>query len=226
MKLSTFKFKNLLILLKSKLLKKKINKENNKIKNDFINYIKEKNFSEKWFLNNFNIFHYFLPSDLDKKFSYLEIGSFEGLSALNILYHYKNAKVTTIDLWGDCNTNSEPLKVDFKEIEKKFDKNLENYNFIKIKKDSVIALREILRTKISFDMIYIDGSHNGEDILSDAIESYKLLSSDGLIIFDDISNYNKDITVQAYEGFQKFCEIHKNKIKIQYLGNIAIVKKI
>jgi hypothetical protein len=226
MKLSTFKFKNLLILLKSKLLKKKINKENNKIKNDFINYIKEKNFSEKWFLNNFNIFHYFLPSDLDKKFSYLEIGSFEGLSALNILYHYKNAKVTAIDLWGDCNTNSEPLKVDFKEIEKKFDKNLENYNFIKIKKDSVIALREILRTKISFDMIYIDGSHNGEDILSDAIESYKLLSSDGLIIFDDISNYNKDITVQAYEGFQKFCEIHKNKIKIQYLGNIAIVKKI
>jgi len=212
-------------LLKSKFLKKKINKKNNKLKNKFINYIEEKNFSEKWFLNNFNIFHYFLPSDLGEKFSYLEIGSFEGLSALNILYHYKNSQVTAIDLWDECNINSEPLKVDFKQIEKKFDKNLENYNFIKIKKDSVIALREIKKTKLFFDMIYIDGSHNGEDILSDAIESYKLLSSGGLIIFDDISNYNKDITVQAYEGFQKFCDIHRNKIKIQYLGNIAVVKK-
>jgi len=156
----------------------------------------------------------------------LEIGSFEGLSALNILYHYKNAKVTAIDLWNDCNINSEPLKVNFKETEERFDKNLENYSFVKIKKDSVIALREILRKKLFFDIIYIDGSHNGEDILSDGIESYKLLSLGGLIIFDDIINYNKNITIQAYEGFQKFCEIHKNKIKIQYLGNIAIVKKV
>ena len=226
MKLFTFKLKNLSILLKSKLLKKKINKKNIKIKNDFINYINKKFFSEKWFLNNFNIFHHFLPSDSGKEFSYLEIGSFEGLSALNILYHYKNAKVTAIDLWNDCNINSEPLKVDFKETEERFDKNLENYSFVKIKKDSVIALREILRTNLSFDIIYIDGSHNGEDILSDGIESYKLLSLGGLIIFDDISNYNKNITIQAYEGFQKFCEIHKNKIKIQYLGNIAIVKKV
>ena len=147
----------------------------------------------------------------------MEIGSFEGLSALNILYHYKNAKVTAIDLWNDCNINSEPLKVNFKETEERFDKNLENYSFVKIKKDSVIALREILRKKLFFDIIYIDGSHNGEDILSDGIESYKLLSLGGLIIFDDISNYNKNITVQAYEGFQKFCEIHKNKIKIHIM---------
>ena len=225
MKLFTFKLKNLSIFLKSKFLKKKSKKSNN-VKNNFINYIKEKNFSEEWFLNNFNIFHYFLPSDLSKKFSYLEIGSFEGLSALNILYHYKNAKVTTVDLWSDSNINSEPLKVDFKETEEKFDKNLKDYSFTKIKKDSVIALRELLRKKLLFDVIYIDGSHNGEDILSDAIESYKLLSIDGLIIFDDISNYNKNIIIQAYEGFQKFCEIYKNKIKIEYLGNIAIVKKI
>jgi len=225
MKLFTFKFKNLSIFLKSKFLKKKSKKSNN-VKNNFINYIKEKNFSEEWFLNNFNIFHYFLPSDSSKKFSYLEIGSFEGLSALNILYHYKNAKVTTVDLWSDSNINSEPLKVDFKETEEKFDKNLKDYSFTKIKKDSVIALRELLRKKLLFDVIYIDGSHNGEDILSDAIESYKLLSIDGLIIFDDISNYNKNIIIQAYEGFQKFCEIYKNEIKIEYLGNIAIVKKI
>ena len=109
-----------------------------------------------------------MPKDLTTNFSYLEIGSYEGLSALNILFHYKNAKVTAIDLWEESNINSESLKVNFNEIEGKFDKNLEQLNFNKIKNDSVIALREILRKKFIFDLIYIDGSHNGEDILSDA----------------------------------------------------------
>ena len=31
------------------------------------------------------------------------------------------------------------------------------------------------------------------------IESYKLLSLGGLIIFDDISNYNKNITIHQYK---------------------------
>jgi len=61
--------------------------------------------------------------------------------------------------------------------------------------------------------------------LSDAIESYKLLSLEGIIIFDDIGSYNENVSIQPYVGFQKFCEIHKNKIKILYLGKIAVIKK-
>ena len=156
----------------------------------------------------------------------MEIGSFEGLSALNILYHYKNAKVTAIDLWNDCNINSEPLKVNFKETEERFDKNLENYSFVKIKKDSVIALREILRKKLFFDIIYIDGSHNGEDILSDAIESYKLLNMGGIMIFDDIVNTNKNINIQSYTGYESFYGIHKKNLRVLYLKNIVVLKKI
>jgi len=228
MNLRIFKLKNFFIYFKSKILKrkiKKISKKNKIIKNNFKDFIKAKFFSEKWFLNNFDIFHYFLPIDLSKNFSYLEIGSYEGLSALSVLFHYKNAKVTTIDLWDQSNINSESLEVNFNEVEKRFNKNLENYNYNKIKKDSVIALREILRKKLFFDVIYIDGSHNGEDILSDAIESYKLLSLEGIIIFDDIGSHNENVSIQPYVGFQKFCEIYKNKIKILYLGKIAVIKK-
>jgi hypothetical protein len=75
-------------------------------------------------------------------------------------------------------------------------------------------------------MIYIDGSHNGEDILCDAIESYKLLNIGGIIIFDDVVNANKNISIQSYVGFEKFYEIYKKKIKILFLKNIAVVKKI
>ena len=56
-------------------------------KEDFKNYIASKKFSQKWFLNNFEVFKHYLPKDLNSNFSYLEIGSYEGLSALNILYN-------------------------------------------------------------------------------------------------------------------------------------------
>ena len=224
-KLFLFKFKNIIIITKSKILKKKIKVKYQIIKRRFEKFIESKFFSQKWFLNNFELFHYYLPKDYDKNFSYLEIGSYEGLSALNILYNYKNSKVTTIDLWDEGNINSESLNVNFNEIEDRFNKNLNGYKYTKIKNDSVIVLRELLKKKIFFDIIYIDGSHNGEDILSDAIESYKILNEEGILIFDDVVNANKNITIQSYVGFEKFCEIYKKKIKVLYLKNIAIIRK-
>lgn len=222
-KLVLFKLKNFFVILKSRLLKKKLNSRQ---KSFFVEYIEKKNFSQKWFLNNFEIFHHYLPKNLDTNFSYLEIGSYEGLSALNILFNYKNSKVTTIDLWAESNINSESLSVDFNEIEKRFDENLEGYKFNKIKNDSVVALRELLKKRIYFDFIYIDGSHNGEDILSDAIESYKLLNMGGIMIFDDIVNTNKNINIQSYTGYESFYAIHKKNLRVLYLKNIAVVKKI
>ena len=226
LKLFIFKLKNFLILIKSRFQKKRIIFKYKDNKKNFEKLINNKNFSQKWFLNNFEIFSNYLPKELNKEFSYLEIGSYEGLSALYILSNYPNAKVITVDLWDESNINSESLEVNFREVEKRFDENLKDYKFTKIKKDSVIALRELLKKNISFDIIYIDGSHNGEDILSDAIESYKLLNKGGIIIFDDIVNANKNISIQSYKGFEKFCEIYSYKLKILYLKNIAVVKKI
>ena len=224
-KLLLFKLKNLIIITRSRFLKKKIKSRYKDIKKNFENFIETKNFSEKWFMNNFEVIHHYLPKDTTTNFSYLEIGSYEGLSALNILFNYKNAKVTVIDLWGESNINSESIIVNFNEIEEKFNKNLKGFKYTKIKNDSVIALREILKKDIFFDRIYIDGSHNGEDILSDAIESYKMLNPGGILIFDDVVNSSRHINIQSYTGFEKFCEIYKKNIKILYLKNIAVVKK-
>jgi predicted O-methyltransferase YrrM len=221
-----FKVKNFFIIFKSRILKKKINLENMKIRENFENYISSKNFSQKWFLNNFEVFHHYLPKDLNTSFSYLEIGSYEGLSTLNILHNYKNSKVTAVDLWSQSNINSESLNANFNEVEKRFDENLDGYKFKKIKNDSVVALRELLKKNKVFDFIYIDGAHNGEDILCDAIESFKLLNNGGIIIFDDIVNANKNLSIQSYTGFEKFFDIYKKNLKILYLKNVAVVKKI
>ena len=113
-----------------------------------------------------------------------------------------------------------------KKIFQAIDKNLDGYNVLKIKGDSVSSLRSLLRKKKKFDVIYIDGSHNGEDVLSDAIESYKLLNLNGLIFFDDLMNINYNINIQSFEGFNLFLNLFKKKIKILFLSRIAVIKKV
>ena len=72
-KLFLFKLKNLIIIVKSRILKKKIKSKHKIRKKNFENFIESKSFSQKWFLNNFDIFHHYLPKDYTTNFSYLEI---------------------------------------------------------------------------------------------------------------------------------------------------------
>ena len=129
-----FKLKNLDKLLKSIFIKKKAKKELLNRKVVFESIIKKKNFKEKYFLNNFEIFNYYLPKDENKKFSYLEIGSFEGLSLLNVKYFYKNTEAIAIDLWSKPNFNSEDIGLDLNKAEKNFDSNLNGYNKLEKKR--------------------------------------------------------------------------------------------
>ena len=217
-----FKIKFFLQRLASSLLKKKIKK--NSDFDIFKNLIKDKEFSTYWFLNNYKIIGNFLPRNYNEKFNYLEIGSFEGLSTLFILSNWKRANVTCVDTWETSKDESQFLDFNFSNVEKKFDLNLKNYSFEKIKNTSDIAFKK-LKNKSNFDYIYIDGSHNGLDIYNDAIASFNLLNTGGLIIFDDITNIYNEIEMQPHEAFENFYSLHKNKIKILYLKNIAIIKK-
>ena len=219
------KIKYFLHYYKSKTLKKKSKKLFFTKKKEFIQKIIKKNFSNRWFLNNFEIFNFFLPKERETKFNYLEIGCFEGLSSFYMMSEFKNINAYFVDLWDMPNENSKSLTNDFQEIEKKFDDNLLNYKFTKIKGDSVISMRNIFKQKINFDFIYIDGSHNGEDILSDAIEAFKILKQGGFIFFDDFLQFDKDRQIQSFVGIEKFLELYKNYLEILYFQNNLVIKK-
>jgi predicted O-methyltransferase YrrM len=220
------KLKYLSYYYKSKSLKKKCKVKYSKEKIDFIDKISNKNFSNKWFLNNFEIFNYFLPENKNEKFNYLEIGCFEGLSSFYVLSQFKFVNAYFVDIWDEPNKNSKSLTGDFNKVEKLFDENLSKFNFTKIKDDSVISMRKLLRKNMNFDFIYIDGSHNGEDILSDAIEAFKILKKGGLIFFDDFLQYELNRKIQSYVGIEKFLELHSNDLQIVFFQNNLVVKKI
>ena len=210
---------------KSKILKKKCKKNYKDQKIKFEYDIKEKNFSNKWFLNNFDIFSFFLPQDKNSKFVYLEVGCFEGLSSFFVLSEYKAVDATLLDIWDMPNPNSKTLSHNFNSIEDTFDNNLSRFNFTKIKDDSVVAMRKLFKQNKSFDFIYIDGSHNGEDILSDAIEAFKIVKKEGLIFFDDFLQYDKNRALQSYDGIEKFLNLYSNYLKIEYFQNNLVVRK-
>ena len=210
---------------KSKILKKKCKKNYKDQKIKFESDINEKNFSNKWFLNNFDIFNFFLPKDKNSKFDYLEVGCFEGLSSFFVLSEYKAVNAILLDIWDMPNPNSKTLSHNFNSIEKAFDNNLSGFNFTKIKDDSVVAMRKLFKQNKSFDFIYIDGSHNGEDILSDAIEAFKILKKEGLIFFDDFLQYDKNRALQSYDGIEKFLNLYSNYLKIEYFQNNLVVRK-
>ena len=210
---------------KSKILKKKCKKNYKDQKIKFESDINEKNFSNKWFLNNFDIFNFFLPKEKNSKFDYLEVGCFEGLSSFFVLSEYKAVNAILLDIWDMPNPNSKTLSHNFNSIEEAFDNNLSGFNFTKIKDDSVVAMRKLFKQNKSFDFIYIDGSHNGEDILSDAIEAFKILKKEGLIFFDDFLQYDKNRALQSYDGIEKFLNLYSNYLKIEYFQNNLVVRK-
>ena len=134
------KFEYFNVFFKSKILKKKILKVEKLNSLNFKKNIFKYKFKDFWFFNNIEIINYFLPKSKDIAFKYLEIGSHEGMSLLNVLEKYKNVQATSVDIWSDST------------IEKIFDENLKNFNNLKkIKLDSIIALRKLKDDKKQFE---------------------------------------------------------------------------
>ena len=219
------KLKYFLHYYKSKALKKRCKKDYASQKKIFEEKLDHKNFSQKWFLNNLEIFTFFLPKDKSSKFDYLEVGCYEGLSSFYVLSEYKFVNAFFLDIWDMPNPNSKTLSPNFDLIEKAFDQNLSGFNFKKIKNDSVISMRKLLKDNVHFDFIYIDGSHNGEDILSDAIEAFKILKVNGLMFFDDFLQHDDNRILQSYVGIDKFLSLYSDYLKIEYFQNNLVVRK-
>jgi hypothetical protein len=208
------KIRYFFVFYKSKFLKKKIFKIGEDDSFKFKEKIKKYNFSTFWFLNNIEIFNYFLPKNSKKSFNYLEIGSYEGMSLLYVLEKYKKAKVSCVDLWNNLN------------IEKNFKKNINKYlNVKKIKSDSIIALRKLNQENKKFDYIYVDGLHEGSHLIVDAIESFKILKKNGIMIIDDFMQDEQSLLYQSYQGIFYFLELFKKEIEILYFQNILVLKK-
>lgn len=119
----------------------------------------------------------------------LEIGSWEGRSSHFLLEHLPHARLTCVDTWQGADEHK-ALKAanrdTLSKVESTFDRNLSAHaaRVTKFRGSSLSYFEADRRSKV-YDLIYVDGSHHADDVVTDAIQSFRLLKVGGLLIFDD-----------------------------------------
>ena len=136
------------------------------------------NFTADWFTNNIPNFEKCMAA-LPEKRNFLEIGSYEGMSACWLLANglEEGGYLTCIDPF-------------FNDMRPVFEKNIKeatrlNQTVSVMQMTSYLALAELIGMKQTYDFIYIDGVHSPDGVLTDACMSWGLLKKGGIMLFDD-----------------------------------------
>ena len=116
--------------------------------------------------------------------------------------------------------------IDFRLVEKNFDNNTVAYDH-NIKKYKGTSKEFFKNNNIkNLDFIFIDGSHEHDDVIHDATASFKSLKIGGFILFDDLNwFYYKELKKNPSYAINKFLKNFKNQIEIIFVSNQLFIKK-
>ncbi|WP_420466764.1 class I SAM-dependent methyltransferase [Panacagrimonas sp.] len=150
-------------------------------------------FTVDWFTNKAGAWARLL--DPNPPGNVLEIGSWEGRSSCYIVDRFAAKhplQLFCVDTWGG---GIEHGRWTMSEVESRFDRNLaiaveqapHPVRLRKIRCHSAAALAQLIVefAEPPFDLIYVDGSHQAPDVLTDAVLAFRLLRVGGVMIFDD-----------------------------------------
>ena len=205
------KFFNIFIKKKIKSFKKRnqIFLKNKKITNDYFS------------MHSYNFFKYL--NFLEGNFNYLEIGTYEGNSAMFVANTFPKSKVYCVDNW---NKTEEYGDQNFDIVEKNFDYNTSSFNnIVKFKNNSDDFFK---KNNTHFEVIYIDGYHKDFQVLKDCRNAWKILKKNGLLICDDyIWNFYENIKENPCYSINKFIDEIKNENKVLEVSKSQIfIKKL
>jgi predicted O-methyltransferase YrrM len=158
---------------------------------------------------------------------YLEVGVHEGRSALwmleNVLTH-PTSHLTGVDIFAD---EYQGRSGGYKET---YLGNLELSEVAERTTTIEGSSQTVLRTLplSSFDLIYVDGSHQNADVLEDSVLCWRLLKDGGLLIFDDYGAEagHPRLGIEAFTRFfgEYFAVLHNSYqliLKKKYLSESA-----
>jgi predicted O-methyltransferase YrrM len=125
----------------------------------------------------------------------LEIGSWEGRASTFLIEAcgaQRPVELHCVDTWAG---GVEHTDTDMAEVERRFDANValacdrsvNEARVLKHKSRSAPALARLISEGRcgGFDLIYVDGSHQAPDVLTDAVLAFQLLRVGGVMVFDD-----------------------------------------
>lgn len=141
----------------------------------------------------------------NKPIRYAEVGVFYGANLISVAESYAahpDSKMYAIDPWIDYDEYPE-YKNQQMSIYETFQRNIEGAGITQrlniLREFSHIALQSL--DDNSFDIIYIDGNHNPEYVLEDAVIAFRKVKVGGHLIFDDYGWGGPDLTQKGIDAF-------------------------
>ena len=190
----------------------------------------EQKFEYDWFSFKSSNWKNYLSDYKDKEnLNFLEIGSHEGRSCSwlldNILTH-ETSRMHCVDIFYDDGYEKkfgESLKTRFFKNTKKYGEKIilhEEWSFDFLTKENI--------KKEKYDFIYVDGNHIAKCVIEDSVLSFRLLKSNGILIFDDYDWNKNNLPPEKRPeiAIDAFLQIYKNLINVLYSGSQVIIKKI
>lgn len=179
-------------------------------------------------INNFN--NSYWKIQLNKEINILEIGTYTGTSLIKFVQNIPNSRGIGIDLWQSYNENTLLSKMDNFDIKGSFYKNIKTAglnNRIKcIQMDSKKALIYFLKDKVSFDFIYVDGSHLLLDAYTDIILAWEILEKGGIMIIDDYLYKQNEVLNSPFEAVNHFLNLYKETYKLLHTNYRVFLEKL
>jgi Methyltransferase domain len=140
------------------------------------NWFAGKQLTTDWTSGNFSTWRRVLRPWRDRPLRILEIGSWEGRSALFFLNFFPRARLVCVDSFEEYPVNEE-----------RFDRNVAGFagRIEKIKGQSVPALDRLVAERRQFDLVYLDGDHGYDAVMADSLRVWSLVEPGAAVIWDD-----------------------------------------
>jgi predicted O-methyltransferase YrrM len=152
-----------------------------------------KTFSTDWTSWHFPTWMTLLAPFRGKPARMLEVGSWEGRSALFFLNYLPQMHLTCVDTFAGGQEHQEAAARTAEDaevlrgVEGRFDANTGPFagRLEKIKATSVDGLVQLGVAERRFDIAYIDGGHRAGEVYADSALTWPLMAPGGLVILDD-----------------------------------------
>lgn len=164
------------------------------------------------------VVHWFGPLApwIEKPCSVLEIGSYEGRSAIAFLEYLPLCRLTTVDIFIDP------------DVEARFDRNMAPYGgrATKIKGRAIPVMEKMLDERVQFDAIYLDTGKNRAASFANSAIAWPLLRTGGVLIWDDLLwGPERPDDSRPGPGIRLFAGMFAGCLDILHDGKQLIVRK-
>jgi hypothetical protein len=192
------------------------------------NWTNDLPFGEKQYF--LEVIKYFNEKHNNNQVKVLEIGTYAGISLINLIQNIPNSTGVGVDMWCNYNENKLLESIDNLKVKESFFKNIKTAGLqdkiVGIQKDSTNALLNYIQSREKFHFIYVDGSHLLLDCYSDIVLAWEILEQGGILAVDDYLYKKDSILDSPFEAVNHFLTRYNGKYNLLHKSYRVFLEKI